>query len=782
MGRILQHEQMRNRLTENINRLLENQEARGDAKWWEEPRAQECLQRMAAGNELFICTSDMLEITQEGDEKRLVFVRHWDLQKPRRDMLQEYVNCLVEDPKTNSIQMVFFVKDLHDRIALEETFDKKLCRDIAAVAKRTAGKKDTLYMIVTCVLIQEYSKQPVKLTRLQPYELVSEPPIDGRINLEPGKTKEEKEAPEDQHCNIQAVTFAADLYQLVELYNLVGEQLFRNNVRFGIEEKMGVDYSIQQTLREKPWQFYYKNNGITILADCSASVLACTDEIILGEIGPDRLPNFSVVNGAQTITAAAQYFFRLQHQQKDGKRSETERKELKNSFEESKKWAKVPVRVIQIPEGVEGERLVKEISVALNRQKPILMEDIAFTSPDVHKLSEYLWDRRNSGAPFQLIRRGEGVKDSRYITLIEFVRARIACAGSPGPARNKGGDDLLKTRLDEGRYCFVRDDIFADDWLGAEGDEETAVFGRDYGAVFYAHLTAQEYEKCARTIQTGEVDYLGVVRNGKWYFTALLVQLLNGFRMQKDGKTPDFSRFSGTVEEIQEKIPRAIDPFAHLTALCVSQGKEVNSNLFKGDELYEDIIRGMRDGFASARDGSGPQKRELFRQLTELFQAPPVEASVEELNGGIINISKANGDQIDGSQIQVIPKELEQLIAPSGNYVVVDGVIHAVENDAEAFARIAEYILRHFPVPKAVIKENCRTWLTSDYMVVRAGVGSFRGNPRRIQVDTEHYWVGTSINTESKCRNLRTLCSLANVPEGTIRWKKKGRPGYTFIW
>lgn len=277
MGRILQHEQMRNRLTENINRLLENQEARGDAKWWEEPRAQECLQRMAADNELFICTSDMLEITQEGDEKRLVFVRHWDLQKPRRDMLQEYVNCLVEDPKTNSIQMVFFVKDLHDRIALEETFDKKLCRDIAAVAKRTAGKKDTLYMIVTCVLIQEYSKQPVKLTRLRPYEIVSEPPIDGRINLEPGKTKEEKEAPEDQHCNIQAVTFAADLYQLVELYNLVGEQLFRNNVRFGIEEKMGVDYSIQQTLREKPWQFYYKNNGITILADCSASVLACTD-------------------------------------------------------------------------------------------------------------------------------------------------------------------------------------------------------------------------------------------------------------------------------------------------------------------------------------------------------------------------------------------------------------------------------------------------------------------------------------------------------------------------
>ena len=105
--------------------------------------------------------------------------------------------------------------------------------------------------------------------------------------------------------------------------------------------------------------------------------------------------------------------------------------------------------------------------------------------------------------------------------MIEFVRARIACAGSPGPARNKGGDDLLKTRLDEGRYCFVRDDIFADDWLGAEGDEETAVFGRDYGAVFFAHQAAQEYEKCARTIRIGEADYLGVVRNGKWYFTAL---------------------------------------------------------------------------------------------------------------------------------------------------------------------------------------------------------------------------------------------------------------------
>lgn len=760
MGHNLQREKMMKRLRDNINCLLENEELSGDVEWWRETDAQDCLLQLAESKESFACTSDSLGITQEGDSKRLIFAVFRQSEslfqksiQPFQALVEEQARQLAGDGELRRVQLVLFAKDMRDRILLEETFSWKVCREIASKAQQAAGNKlpprKKLQMFLTCTLIQKYEKQPISLGELTPYEMVHEPAVASAINLE------SEEEPRPEAAKIQAVIFTAKLYQMVTLYNQVGDQLFQNNVRFGMEESMGVDQAICQTLEEEPEHFYYKNNGITILAADTNSIWACTDKLILGEIGPDTDPTFSVVNGAQTITTAARYFFRLEHKKDDSEKTEEERTGLNQQFDNAKDNARVLVRVIQIPAGPEGERLAKEISVALNRQKPIHIEDIAFTTPDVHKLSEYLRSAQADGtASFRLTRRGEEIKDCLNMSLIEFARARIACAGSPGDARAKGANQLLRTRPDgDELYSFFRKDIFAADWADAEGEQETAVFKRDYGAVLFAYQVAREYEQRRRAVKVGESDYLNVIGNGKWYFTAMLTQLLNGFHVQGKDKLPDFSKFSHTFEDVREQIPQAMDLFARLTVLC-AQGKELNSNLLKSNQLYEDMIQDIKSGFPAKDNNPRTEEYCLAEQFAQLFQVTLPERPVEQ----------------------------KTITSEDADFLILNGQTIPVCDDVQALTEITKYVLNHYPLEGKMLETHCGSWITSDPVEAQSGTGSYRKAPTHIQINGEDYWIGSSYRIGSKCRDLQVLCLRADVPRGKIKWHRKGKPGYVFEW
>ena len=69
---------------------------------------------------------------------------------------------------------------------------------------------------------------------------------------------------------------------------------------------------------------------------------------MLGRIIPDKQPTFSVIDGAQTITASARYFFEMEFKLKDSVDISVKER-LKKKLEDSKK-AQVLVRVIHIPE------------------------------------------------------------------------------------------------------------------------------------------------------------------------------------------------------------------------------------------------------------------------------------------------------------------------------------------------------------------------------------------------------------------------------------------------
>jgi hypothetical protein len=88
------------------------------------------------------------------------------------------------------------------------------------------------------------------------------------------------------------------VHDVAEWYATYGERLFTQNIRrsLGLTD---VNHELQSTLREGPENFWYFNNGITMLCDS----LRKTPHGSTNAAGDFRVIGASVVNGAQTVAA-----------------------------------------------------------------------------------------------------------------------------------------------------------------------------------------------------------------------------------------------------------------------------------------------------------------------------------------------------------------------------------------------------------------------------------------------------------------------------------------------
>jgi hypothetical protein len=83
--------------------------------------------------------------------------------------------------------------------------------------------------------------------------------------------------------------------QLAELYQTHGNKLFEKNIRYYLGAQ-GINSAIEKTLKEKPEELFYLNNGITaICSEIRPNLGAKSEE------GTFNLAGFSIVNGAQTV-------------------------------------------------------------------------------------------------------------------------------------------------------------------------------------------------------------------------------------------------------------------------------------------------------------------------------------------------------------------------------------------------------------------------------------------------------------------------------------------------
>lgn len=729
----------------SVNQLLRNWEMLQEEDWAAASETQLLIERLACSRENFACSSSSMGITEVENSRQVLFGVCRDPLEGFRDLVESEICQMAQSADNMVLHMAFFVDDMKTRVSVERQFDRRACQAIRNRIHKALGSKKIRSLQSTCILLKDYPKKTIVLKHLKQYEMVQEPPVDTRFNLEKASDGKENQTEDAALPLVRAITFTSDLYQLVDLYNLMGEPLFQNNVRFGIEEEMGVDQAIRRTLSEEPEMFWFKNSGVTFLVEHASRYFGSAEELILGEIGPGKAPGFSVVNGAQTITTAARYFYQLEDRKARAKREGRDDTDLEAQIDRARRLGRVLVRVIYISadeNSGQAKTLSKSISVALNRQKPIHIEDIAFTTAEVSKLADCL-DRRflSGGNVFRLIRRGEDVGADRHMELVEFAKARMACAGRPGVARAKGMNELL--RLDgqeDGTLKFARSELFAEDWLEAEGDAEYEIFQRDYGAVWFVHQLSKGYDRHRRRFLERSPDFLVVLNNGKWYFIAMLVQILNGFRM-------DFRYFDTDYEAAADKLPEAMEGFIEMILLFCqgNAGEELNSNLFKKETLYDRLLKGFQGGFAA---GSSEEEEAVGRKAQEFASLFGVELFSYE----------ASSEEGDGQ----------------ADYVVLREHKISVKSDAQVLAQVAEYVLNTYPVP-ADVEETCGSWLTADPAAAQAEFGYFRGSPRHVRTKTRSFWVGTSSNTAAKQRQMKTLCQLAGVDEGEILWVKKGK-------
>lgn len=743
---------------EYIRNILINRDIDCDEAWWDDEAATAMLKKLILEDTWNISDSSELGINSS---EIFLFVKFNENDK-NRNLLKEMEKSacnLARRPESvkKNMYIICIVNNMKSRVFLEKTFlsdeGKNMKKAIRREMKEWKGTVNFLY-----IQDNNYGQQDIKLSNINRFDFIQMPPIKNHINWE------KEEEPEGEN---KGYVTSVHLYQLVEIYNKIGDKLFKRNVRYGLNEQLGVDRAIKDTLRNRPQEFWFKNNGVTILVEWPDFKLDRVEEVLLEHISEYGDLHFSVINGAQTITAAAQCFYEMEYELSENrekgenrdKEEKEEEKELERKIKESKN-AKVLLRIIHIhkkqKDTNEENREVNEISVALNRQKPIKAEDIAFASPFVEKMASFLEREQEKGIRyFSLVKRGEGNAANRAIDLVDFARARKACAGQPGEARSSGTNVLLSFKNESaGEYSFKDEVIFVPEWMEAEDEEEIKVFEKYYGAVNFAVRTAEFYGKNVKKVLEKNTDAAVVLQNGKWYFTAYLVQLFNGFQKE-------FSDFTDCFDLMQRtKLIELMQLFAiQCESAALKSGKytKLDSNVFKSNELYKLMLKeGDSALFAEIvnRDLDEDEKIELADRVRDKKKAPEVQNLQMQRPAN----TKAKFIRINGGQNE------------------------RINSTAHAMVRTVQFVLENYPGHEEELLKNGWDWITSDPKRAEEGYGYLRRTMEVTGEKGQTYWVGTHSNSQVKYNQIRELCRIAKVKKHSISWLAADGETQLFIW
>ncbi|MDO6438556.1 AIPR family protein [Cyclobacterium sp. 1_MG-2023] len=152
----------------------------------------------------------------------------------------------------------------------------------------------------------------------------------------------------------------------VEIYgwwDTYRDRLFAKNIR-GVLGDSNVNLEIAETLKENPSEFWFLNNGITMICDT-------VEKNMVGgattEVGQFACTNLSVVNGAQTVSTIGRF-------------GEQDPSALASVF--------VPVRIISLSETVEG--FGQKITKANNTQNKVEARDFVTFDPEQTRLRDEL--------------------------------------------------------------------------------------------------------------------------------------------------------------------------------------------------------------------------------------------------------------------------------------------------------------------------------------------------------------------------------------------------------
>lgn len=355
--------------------------------------------------------------------------------------------------------------------------------------------------------------------------------------------------------------FTASLFNIVEIYDKLGNELFDKNLRYGINDELQVQAKIKNTLDNNPDKFWFLNNGITMIIKDKDFFPSQSTSL---QLQYSNEKDIYVINGAQTISAAAEFFYSP---------SPTD------SITLAKEKAKVMLRIIEINDASDME--IDEVSISLNRQKPIKVEDIAFTTSFVYSINKLTTTDSTS---FRLTKRGETTLGDHEYNLVQFSRCvKAYLAQQPGKAMSSGASTLLKLVTNNGITCFYDSSIFKQDIL-TDDNMTLADFKKYYSPVNLAIELENAYSTFARknVSSTSSPLQKAALNYGKWHFVAYMIYILN------NNNNSDFTNLDINISNLSSIINEYITPYINLFDLVISTiQSSLTSNDFKNNTLYE---------------------------------------------------------------------------------------------------------------------------------------------------------------------------------------------------
>ena len=180
------------------------------------------------------------------------------------------------------------------------------------------------------------------------------------------------------------------------------------------------------------------------------------------------------------------------------------------------------------------------------------------------------------------------ISNGNDYNIIDFARARKAIAGEPGKARSSGSATLLKVKngIFTDTQIFVKEfgniyedaDAYADKNNAVQLDE---IYNKYYSPIYFALRIAQRYEILKKKeFKDAKGTIKIIIDNGKWYFVAFLVCVLNG------GDESDYTHFVDRKKQFNDDtLKKLILRFAVLLNQTIND-QGINSNDFKKSDNY----------------------------------------------------------------------------------------------------------------------------------------------------------------------------------------------------
>lgn len=375
---------------------------------------------------------------------------------------------------------------------------------------------------------------------------------------------------------------------LIHCYDKYKNQIFDKNIRYSISSdktSKAVDSEMNLTIEKNPKNFFMYNNGITIVTNEMEGPNLQDNTI--------KLTNFSIVNGAQTITNLAK------HKYIDNR---------KNIFLLAK---------IVCPLNYDGySKIVEEITKASNNQKPVKPRDFKSNTDEMKKLKKYfatkgiILDIKRGDDNIEI--KKELIKNFNYKNNSEIPKVLNDTLGQYIYSLILNSPTISLQNKSKLFYSEHYDKIFLDNKIS-----HLAM----YNAYIFYGVASEEYEKILNNIDTTKIKNLEIIKHNikNWVISVLWIIF-----SQKNS----LNKFISNISDNIKKTEYFFDDSIEFNGFKEKELRVFIFEMFKAlDKQYEDSFDKKKKKFTASAFSF---KKEYYTSFLETILSPNYTDEIDD--------------------------------------------------------------------------------------------------------------------------------------------------------